>query len=390
MRAMNAFTLSLSLVVATLCATAADAAQFLVRAGDDWSTLKPKLKPGDEIILMPGKHRSVRFEDLAGEEGKPIVIRSPDEKAISTIFATEIGIHLVRCKYIRVDHVAISGGKRAGIVVAGDGDGRSSHIMLDSVYVTKTGDEGEQCGVRIERVDHVTMKDCRIEAWHRAGVHIHGSTDVALNGVQFVASPATADEYAAVIDGASSSVMFQRCRFGAGIGTSIALGPTGTGALPSTSTGPDGSEPKEKPVLVDGVTVERCLSKRNGTFISYGSCSGALVRANTIIDAGCAYSVLEPPKAFAQVRSATFLANLIAWSPGAMKSFCKVHPGADPAGLVVETNLWYSAELPLAKPILGEFLGTLKAEQMMTVDPNLDGYDRPREEKAQSFGWTSA
>lgn len=387
---MNAFTLSLSLLISTLGATAADAAQFLVRAGDDWSALKAKLKPGDEIILMPGKHRSVRFEDVAGEEGKPIVIRSPDEKAISTIFATDIGIHLVRCKYIRIDHVAISGGKRAGIVVTGDGEGRSSHIVLDSVYVTKTGDEGEQCGVRLERVDHVTMKDCRIEAWHRAGVHIHGSTDVALNGVQFVASPATADEYAAVVDGAASSVMFQRCRFGAGIGTAIALGPTGTGPVPIIATGVDGPEPKEKPALANAVTVERCLSKRSGTFLLLGSCDGALVRANTIIDAGCAYTVTEPPKGFAQVRNATFLANLIAWSPGAMKSFCKVNPGADATGLVVETNLWHSAELPMARQLLGEFLGTLKSEQLMTVDPNLDGYDRPREEKAQGFGWTSA
>lgn len=384
------------LAVALVLGVPAQAGQFLVRAGDDWSNLKDRLKPGDEVILMPGKHRAARFEDLAGEEGKPIVIRSADERAMATIVANDVGLYLLRAKHVRIDHVAVVGGKRAGVIVAGDRETRSEHVMLTTVFVTKTGDEGEQCGVRFDRVDHATMKDCRVEAWHRAGVHVHGCTDIALNGVQFVGSPATDDQFGIAIDGATSSIIVQRCRFAAGVGTSIALGPPGLSAPPPTPSGDGAGEPKpgetpgEKPVLVEGVTVERCLSKRNTTFISFGSCSGALVRANTIIDASCAYAFTEPPKEYGQVRSSTFLANLIVWSPGTLKSFCKVGPGADPKGLVLEANLWHSAELPMATSTLGAFSGTLKAEQILDLDPKLDGYDRPREEKAQNYGWTSA
>jgi hypothetical protein len=73
-----------------------------------------------------------------------------------------------------------------------------------------------------------------------------------------------------------------------------------------------------------------------------------------------------------------------------MKSFAKAGGGSVPAGLSVENNLWYSAELPAALPLLGEFLGTVKSEQTLDIDPKLDGYDRPIEERAKLFGWTSA
>jgi hypothetical protein len=386
---LTSLVICLCCVMGLVATRGADAGQFLVRAGDDWSQLKPKLRPGDEIILMPGNHRAARFEDLAGEEGKPITIRSADPKRISTVTAADIGIHLIRPKHIHIEKLAIIGGKRGGIIIAGDTTSRAERISIVDVYVSKTGDEGEQSGVRLERTDHATLKNCRIEAWHRAGVHVHASTDIALTGVQFVASPGTADEYGAIVDGASASVIFQQCRFGFGVATAIALGSKDTGAVPAIQTTDPPSKPAELPVLAEGITVERCLAKRNGTFISFGSCSGVLVRANTLVDCGTAYEVTEPPTGYGQVRSSTFLANLITWSPSAMKSFCVVRGGAEPKGLVLEANLWYSLEISLAKEALGEFKGTIKSDQIVNVDPKLDGYDRPQEEKAKGFGWSS-
>jgi hypothetical protein len=378
------------LVLLSACGNAW-AGQFLVRAGDDWSSLKSKVKPGDEIILMPGKHREVRFDDLVGETEKPITIRSAslDPRNLSTINATDIGIHLVRAKNVRLENLVIIGGRRAAVVITGDGEGRSEHVSLTSVFVAKTGDMAEKCGIRIDRTDHVTLKECRVEAWHRAGVHISASTDIALNGVQFVGSPGTADEFGVLIDGQSSSVILQKCRFAPGIVTAIALGPGNTGTVPAVKN--DGETPRlESPVLADGVTVERCLAKRVGTFITFGSCANALVRANTIVDCTYGYSFLEAPKDYAPVRGSSLLANLFVWTPGVLKSFAIAAGGSQPKGLNVEANLWHSAEMPAAKSVLGEFLGTLKAPQLIDLDPKLDGYDRPTTEQAKQFGWTSA
>jgi hypothetical protein len=382
------------LVAIAAFAGEAVATQHLVRAGDDWSVLKDRVKPGDEIILMPGKHREVRFDGLKGEANRPITIRSAssDARNLATIAAVDVGIHLVDAEHVRIEHLLITGGRRAGVIVSGSDGGRSKHIALTSIYVAKTGDMAERSGLLIDRTDHMTVKDCRFEAWHKAGVHIRGASDIALVNAQFVGSPSTPDEFGVLIDGRTSSVILQRCRFAPGIATAIALGPADGSAAPAASADPANANAPttESPVLVDGVTIERCLAKRPGTFITFGSVANALVRANTVVDAGVGYAFVEAQRGFAPVRGSTLLANLIVWTPGVMKSFAKAGGGSVPAGLSVENNLWYSAELPAALPLLGEFLGTVKSEQTLDIDPKLDGYDRPIEERAKLFGWTSA
>jgi hypothetical protein len=382
-------------LIAIAClASESVATQHLVRAGDDWSVLKDRVKPGDEIILMPGKHREVRFDGLKGEANQPITIRSAssDARNLATIAAINVGIHLVDAEHVRIEHLLITGGRRAGVIVSGSDAGRSKHIALTSVYVAKTGDLAERAGILIDRTDHMTVKDCRIEAWHRAGIHIRGASDIALVNAQFVGSPSTPDEYGVLVDGRTSTVILQRCRFAPGISTAIALGPSDTSPIPplTTDSAAQDAPVAQAPVLVDGITIERCLAKRPGTFITFGSVANALVRANTIVDPGVGYSFVEAPRGYDPVRGSTLLANLFIWTPGVMKSFSKAGGGAVPAGLSVETNLWHSAELPAARPLLGEFLGTVKSEQTLDVDPKLDGYDRPVEERAKLFGWTSA
>ena len=110
------------------------------------------------------------------------------------------------------------------------------------------------------------------------------------------------------------------------------------------------------------------------------------MRANTLVDSTYAYSVSEAPRGFGPVRPSTFLANLSPWTPGVIKSFCDIKPGAQPEGLQREANLWHSAELPLALPVLGEVRGTIRAKQITDIDPRLDGYDKPQAESAQGFG----
>ncbi len=366
----------------------AAAAQYLVRPGDDWSKLKERLKPGDEVILMPGTHRGARFDDLCGEPKNPIVIRSPDPKTVSTIVADDVGILLRRPKWVRIENIVISDARRAGIVIAGDAEGRATNISLLNVYVAKTGDFAEKAGISIDQTDHMTLKDCRIEAWYQSGVHISASTDIALSAVQFVGGANTPDEYGVAIDGGSASVILERCRFSPGIGTAIAIGLAETGVLPAPLTLKEGEKPTPR-FLAEGITVERAIVKRAKRFVAFGSCANTLVRANTIIDPETAYAVLEPPIGFAHITGSSFLANLITWLPGTLKKFSTIAGGADAKGLSVEANLWNSAELPAARSILGDFVGTMKSEQILDVDPKLDGYERPQTEAARSFGHTS-
>jgi hypothetical protein len=383
--------LGVAAAVIAVVATEAAATQHLVRPGDDWSKLAEKLKPGDEIVLMPGRHKGARFTDLAGEPSKPIVIRSPDPKTVSTIFADDVGILLERPRWVRIENIVIADARRAGIIVRGEPERRSAHISILNVYVAKTGDFAEKAGIRLEHTDHATLRACRVEAWHRAGVHLHNVTDVALSDVQFVGHPSYPDRYGVAIDGVSSSVYLDRCRFAAGIETAVAIGLADTDQVPPVPAPKDGSAEatKEPRFLADGVTVERSIVRRVGQFVAFGSCTNVLVRANTVGEPETGYAIFEPPTGYAQVASSTFLANLITWTPGSLKRFSTAGGGADPKGLAIEANLWHSAELPAAKSLLGDFLGTIKAEQVIDVDPRLDGRETPLEERAKAFGHTA-
>ena len=86
------------------------AKQHLVRAGSNWEMLEKKLRPGDEIILMPGVHRAATLDNLRGTEARPIVIRSVDPRLGAKIRAEGYGLRLVNPRHVRVENLIIDGG----------------------------------------------------------------------------------------------------------------------------------------------------------------------------------------------------------------------------------------------------------------------------------------
>ncbi|MEY3022251.1 MAG: Chondroitinase, partial [Planctomycetota bacterium] len=79
-------TLLLGLGFASVVATSPACADILaVTAGDDWSTIAARAKPGDEIVLGEGIHRPVVLEGLAGTADAPIVIRPAKAGALAEI-----------------------------------------------------------------------------------------------------------------------------------------------------------------------------------------------------------------------------------------------------------------------------------------------------------------
>lgn len=376
-------------LLATLAlAGPAAAVQHLVRAGDDWSKLGAKLQPGDEIVLMPGKHRPAAFEGLAGSPEKPIVIRSADPKNPVTIEATDVGLSLRNSRHVQVATVAVVGARRCGILVQGTAETPSEGIVLKTVYVAKTGDLAERAAIRIEQAHDVQVVDARIEGWHRAGVHVLASERVRLDKIQFVGMAATPEEIGVAVDGMSKEVSVDHCRFAAGIGTAAAIGMGGPDQPPAPTSVPGTPDaPKPEPAyLAQNVTLEHSIAERIDRFVAFGSCRGVTIHANTVVDPVVGYEITVPPKGFPRIANSVLIANLFTWSPGRLKHFAITDPSADPSGLAIEANLWWSAELPGAKSLLGEFAGEVKSPQVMDIDPRLDGYNKPLEERAKAFG----
>lgn len=370
-----------ALLLAGAAWSPASAAQHLVRPGDDWARLEPKLQPGDEIVLFPGTHRQAAFEGIAGTAERPIVIRSLDPRSAVTVEADDVGLHLRDVQHVRVENMMIVGARRAGIIVEGGEKGPSEHIELRNVYVTKTGDLSEKSAIRLDRTKSVTVRGARLEGWHHAGVHVVASEGVRIVGAQFVGTPATPDPFGVVVDGGSSDVQIDRCRFQGSIESAVGLG------LAAAPEGPKVPAPDSEVVhLARQVTLERCLGDGVGRLATIGSCRDVQLRANTLSEPASGYEIVAPPRGWARPMDVRLVSNLFAWTPGRLKRFSFAAPDVDPSGVSLEVNLWWSAELPAARSILGEFVGNLLASQVLDVDPRFDATFRPREPKAITFG----
>ena len=127
-------------------AVPAHARQYLVGPGDNWKHIAPSLRPGDEIILMPGRHKSCVLQGIQGTGKRPIVIRGLTPDKPSLIVAKAEGLRLVGVKHVIIKDVVISGARINGISVlpslepgaTRDGPWKS-HLTLQNVTIERTG-----------------------------------------------------------------------------------------------------------------------------------------------------------------------------------------------------------------------------------------------------------
>ncbi len=87
--------------------------QHLVAPGHDWVSVAARVRPGDQIVLMPGRHRPGTLKGLEGTWAKPIIIGglSPDNPAI--IVAERYGIRLRRPRHLILQNLRITGATRS-------------------------------------------------------------------------------------------------------------------------------------------------------------------------------------------------------------------------------------------------------------------------------------
>ena len=162
---------------------------YEVVAGDDWSVLAAKLKPGDEVVLLEGTHVPAMFEGIAGEPGKPIVFRSKDPRGLAQIKPDREGIKLVDCRHIRLERLGIRNARRAGIVIEGTEAGRSKDVAVQDVYVIGSAGLSEQAGIVVSRTEGLTLRRSRFENCAGSAIHLESVTGVSAETLQLRAMP---------------------------------------------------------------------------------------------------------------------------------------------------------------------------------------------------------
>ena len=164
------------------------AGQILVAPGQTWEDIALRVKPGDEVILMPGIHRPATIENLRGTKRRPIIIRGLDENNPSTIDAKTYGIRLVRPRHVILSDLIIDGAMVNGILIdnsAPPGETRNpneendqaepyGNITIRNVHVDRTGVRGQRHAIFLIGMANIRIEGCRISGWAGSGIEIVG------------------------------------------------------------------------------------------------------------------------------------------------------------------------------------------------------------------------
>lgn len=262
------------------------AVQRLVAPGQEWQTLAPDIKPGDQIILMPGRHRPAVFESLVGQPGRPITIRSADPANPSEIQAEQEGLRINRAAHLVVKDLNINQATVNGICLGEPGDSPepghvSSNIQLRNIGVFRTGPRGQRHGLLIARSSEVHIENCRIEGWGGSGIELVACRDVTVRRCRLKGLDDHGQINGIRVRAASQRVQIEQCRLeDAG---QCALSAGGLSDLrefqpPITSSAASGSACE-----ASQVQMENCTIVGGQIAIAFINANDCLARNNTIV-----------------------------------------------------------------------------------------------------------
>lgn len=343
-----------------------------VAPGSLWNR-GPDTPAGSTIELVgPGVHLPAVLEGLRGTRDSPIVVRRVAGGAtVPFVVGGETGILVRDCEHLVIEELALIGATRRAIRIED-----SRHIAIRNVLVARIGPDSAGDGIEIVGSEGIELGTIRFDGWQDAGLELVESCGVRGSDLQF------------------TPLVRHRCR------TAIRVGPgcrdvrlaefstlaipigleVGTAADEATNASDDlAGDAVALPPSPTEVVLERARIDRPEIAIRLGDAIEVALRRITIvdpefvleIDAGC-------------LESARFEQNLVVWNPGAMKAFAKAVRGDE--GLDLGANLWWSAELPAARPLLGDLPGRETSPQRFSPDPKLDPRGHPTAPEATGFG----
>jgi len=392
MRRLRFFRWAVAACLAALFGGAASATQHLVGPGDDWSNLAPRLRPGDEVVLMPGHHKPAFFENLRGEPDKPIIIRGVGPEHPGVIVARDHGIKLTRPRFVILQDLEIIGARDNGINIddggveeSGDSNPWESVIRLRRINVRRTGPAGNHDGIKLSGLRSVTIEDCRVEGWGGSAIDLVGCHEIHIERCTFKGLLDFTQASGVQIKGGSTNVWISDCRFvEAGKRPVNVGGKTGLEffrpAVPADATPGSRFE-------ADRVNIERCLFLGGDCAVAFVGSAQVVVRRCTIVKPALwVFRILREnldPR-FGPTQRATIGGNLIVWDAGELQKLINVGPGVDAESFRFEENLWH-AEGGDASGV-DALPGTISFSQVVDVDPQLDAEHRPRNPAADRFG----
>ena len=384
---IRVFLMACGVALSGALANSALAVQHLIRPGDDWQSLGPRLRPGDEIILMPGQHRGATFDQIAGNPKRPIIIRGADPANPSTIEAGREGLRIKLASHVVIRNLAVTGATVHGINLEAAADAGAGNIRIESVRIAKTGPRGARHGISLRNMSNVQINDCLIEGWGGSAIEVVTCTDVSVDGCTFKGLADHAQQVGVRVRGLSSLVEINDCRFEQAGAIAISIGAvSNVNDLPLSKV--EGA--KEGSLTeASSVRVQRCSIVGSQCGVAFINASESAVRNTTFFrQAKCVFALgaeQSDTRFSPGVRNA-FARNVIVWEAGDLQLLAEVSPQIDQTKFILDSNLWWSTQSLEERTKLGTLPGKEILPQVYDVDPVLNDFHRVTAANADGFG----
>ncbi|MCI0364718.1 MAG: right-handed parallel beta-helix repeat-containing protein [Phycisphaerales bacterium] len=385
----------------------AAAVQHLVNESQNWEQLASKVRAGDEIILMPGRHRKASFESLMGTAQKPIIIRGADPRKPTDIVAERDreAIRIKNCSHVVIRDVNIVGGTICGVTITGapvnpkavDENGNpetmGSSITIRNVSISRVGPKGQRHGLIITGMSNVQIEDCRIEGWGGSGMELISCRDATILRCQFTGLIDHEQKNGGIrVRAGSDRIQIEGCRFINSGERAISIG--GVSELSAFQPPLAANAPPGRATEAAHVRVEQCVIYGSESAIVFINADDSLARNNTIISPTRSVMALfnehpNDPRFSPGLRN-IFGLNISVWEPGTLKFLAETGPGADTTKFVMEQNVWWSGQdAAEVTRMMSQLPGESQAVQVMDVDPELDAKGKAWNRQVAGFGATT-
>jgi hypothetical protein len=387
----------LLLAVAALAAWAAPAgaAQFLVGPGENWQHLAGKVNPGDEIILMPGRHRWANLPRLAGTAQRPVVIRALSTEKPAVIAAEREGLRLSGPQHVVVRDLTISGAAINGITVRPP-EGHAAdapflaNLRLENLTVLETGPEGRRHGIQIVGCSGVVIVGCAIEGWGGAAIDLVRAAEVRIEGCTLKGRVGFGQRCGIHVRAGTRDVQVSDCLLADPGACGLAIGGHDDPPLWTIGLEHGGEAPAPPPRhLASRVRAKRCVIRGGASAVALMAAQDVDLRNLTIVrprQFALTVDPGDPDPAALPSEGIVFESNLITWLAGDVQRLVQTGARFQPGGLILGGNLWWSPEPPEVRAALAAFPVEPRGAQVGDLDPQLDERERPRVAEAELFG----
>lgn len=339
---------------------------------------------GKVIRLAPGQYQPGVFAaNLQGTPERPIIIEGAEPDRPPLFEGGKVAWQLSDCAHLVLRNIAVRGQQANGINIddGGSFDTPSHHLLLEKIYVSDVGPEGNFDGIKLSGVDDFAVRDCRVEGWGGQAIDMVGCHRGVIEGCTFRGKPGFSQSSGPQAKGGSSQIAIRRCLFLEAGGRAVNLG----GSTGLAYFRPLGTLYEAKDVRVEG-----CVFVGSQAPVAFVGVDGAVVRYNTFYQPGkwvlrILQETTEP--GFAPCRNGRFERNLIVFRRAGVQIQVNIGPHTSPATFAFADNLWYCEDRPQASR---PDLPATETGGLYGIDPQLaplqEGRLRPRNPQAAQFG----